>query len=109
MADVLQRSRLQAAIGLNSDLAIQYMRGLEKAAEIIDLSATAAVEIPHDPKDVHVILTAIAGRAEVICILDHHLRNALVLTICQANGIRVLSDIELPNELRTADSGESIA
>lgn len=80
--------------------------GLEKAAEIIDLSGTPAIEIPHDPKDVDVVLTAIAGRAEVICTLDRHLRDPRVLAICQANGIRVLSDIELLNELRSADAAD---
>ncbi len=108
VADVLQRPRLQAAIGLNSKQAIRFMLGLEKVAEIIDLSGTVAVDVPHDPKDVDVVLTAIAGQAEVICTLDRHLRHAQVLSICQANGIRILSDIELLNELRTAEPDESI-
>ena len=100
LADVLQRPGLQAAIGLNSDQAARFMVGLEKAAEIIDLSGTPVVEIPRDPKDVDVVLTAIAGRTGVICTNDRHLRHPEVLAICQANGIRVVSDIELLNELR---------
>ena len=46
------------------------------------------------------VATAIVGRADVICTRDRHLRHPEVLAICQANGIRVLSDIELLNELR---------
>ena len=106
LAEVLQRPRLQAAIGLSSEQATRFIAGLEKVAQIADLSDTAVVEIPHDPKDVAVVLTAIASRAEAICTLDRHLKHPEVLEICQANGIRVLSDVELLRELRAGETGE---
>jgi putative PIN family toxin of toxin-antitoxin system len=109
LADVLQRPRLQAAIGLTSEQALRFVAALQSAADIADLSGTPVVDVPHDPKDVDVVLTAVVGRADVICTRDRHLRHPEVLAICQAHGIRVLSDIELLDELRRAKSGEPSA
>jgi putative PIN family toxin of toxin-antitoxin system len=100
LADVLRRPRFQSAIGLTSQQASRFLSSLQDISDVIDLSGTPAIEIPHDPKDVAVVLTAIAGKAETICTLDRHLFHSQVLALCQAHGIRVMSDLDLLSELR---------
>ena len=58
--------------------------------------------VPRDPKDDIVVLTAMTGRADVICTLDAHLHDPSVKQICGQHGIRVLSDVELLTELNAA-------
>jgi predicted nucleic acid-binding protein len=53
-----------------------------------------------DPQHDGVILTAIAGEADVICTRDAHLLDAETKHDCAQHGIRVLTDIELLEELR---------
>jgi predicted nucleic acid-binding protein len=68
----------------------------------VSLSSSATTLVPHDPKDDAVVLTAIAGQADVICTLDKHLKHPDVTSMCSQHGIRVMSDIELLAELRNA-------
>lgn len=100
LADVLRRPRLQAALGLTDEHAERFLRALEGAADFVDTSGIPPVEIPHVPKDVDVVLTAIAGQAEVICTRDRHLMQPQVIALCKTRGIRVMSDIDLLLALR---------
>ena len=52
-----------------------------------------------DPKVDGPILTAIAGEADVICTRDAHLLDADTKRCCAQHGIRVLTDLELLEEL----------
>jgi predicted nucleic acid-binding protein len=56
--------------------------------------------VRRDPKDDGVILTAIAGEADVICTRDAHLLDAETKHYCAQHGIRVFTDVELLKELR---------
>lgn len=91
---------------MNDARIADYVAMLESSSDAVVLPTIAPDLVPHDPKDAPVLATAIVGRADVICTRDRHLLHQDVLAICQANGIRVLSDIELLDELRAAESGE---
>jgi len=56
--------------------------------------------VKRDPKDDGVILTAIAGEADVICTRDADLLDPHTRQFCGQRGIRVITDIELLAELR---------
>ncbi|HET6883575.1 MAG TPA: putative toxin-antitoxin system toxin component, PIN family [Pirellulales bacterium] len=74
-------------------------------------SLIAALEYPlmsvvlADPDDDAVVATAVAGRANVICTRNKHLRDPDVLAYCAAHSIRVADDLELLRELRARDAG----
>ncbi len=46
------------------------------------------------------VAAAVVGRADVVCTLDRHLRAPLVQAYCATFQIRVLTDVELLDELR---------
>lgn len=104
--DVLRRPRLQSSLKIGDDAVEQFVVAVQMAAEGIDLPATTPCYVPDDPKDAAVVQTAILGRVDVLCTRDRHLRHPEVLATCQAHDIRVLSDVELLDELRAAEAGE---
>ena len=59
--------------------------------------------VSHDPNDDPIIATALAGPADVLCTLDRHMHHASVRSFCAAQGIRVLTDIELLSVLRAIE------
>lgn len=103
--DVLHRQRLQVAIGLTSQMANQFMEAFAAAATLVDVAQAPAIAMTSDPKDSVVLTTAIVGSADVICTLDRHFQHPDVLAVCRSNGIRIMNDVELLNELqRLSDS-----
>jgi uncharacterized protein len=102
LADVMRRPRLRDALGLSEDEIVKFLAVIEQAAESVPLSAATPAYVPGDPKDAALVQTALLGNANVICTRDRHLRHPQVLALCQAHDIRVLSDIDLLNELRQA-------
>jgi len=83
-----------------------YVRDLQEQACIVLTADPPPAVVPHDPDDDQVIAAAVAGQASVICTLDHHLLHANVRAHCAGIGVRVLSDIELLDELRLEDAGQ---
>lgn len=69
------------------------------AEDVDPPGAPDAVVTDDDPDDDPVVLAAIAGRAEVLCSKDHHLR-ADVVAHGVSYGLRVVSDVELAHILR---------
>ena len=76
----------------------RYRAKLEAIAELT-VPAEGPRIVPGDPDDDLIIYTAVAGAAEVICTRDLHFRQSDVLQFCRRRGIRVLSDLELLDEL----------
>lgn len=66
----------------------------------LPLPPHATALVPHDPKDDAIVLTAIAGQADVICTRDKHLQHSDVISYCSKYGIRIMTDIELLAHLR---------
>ncbi|MFO0944613.1 MAG: putative toxin-antitoxin system toxin component, PIN family [Planctomycetota bacterium] len=104
IADVIQRPGVRRLHGMSDARIAEFIAMLESSSDAFALPTTMPALVPDDPKDAPVVATAIVGRADVLCTRDRHLRHPDVLAVCQANGIRVLSDIELLNELRSADA-----
>lgn len=109
LQDVLQRPRVRKSLKLDDDEIGKFVVAVQEVAEGIRLPATIPPYVPDDPKDAALVQTAIIGRVDVLCTRDRHLLHPQVLAICQKNRIRVLSDIELLNELRTVEPGEPTA
>ena len=97
---VLRYPRMLSAHGLDDAAILQYVAGIA-AAGLLVLPGPAAAVVTGDPDDDPIIATAVAGQAEVICTLDHHFRQPAVVAYLAAQGIRVLSDIELLQLLRS--------
>lgn len=83
-----------------SDHAIRtYVDLLEQSAVLVTLpSETPAVV--SDPDDDPILQTAIVGRADVLCSRDAAFRAPAVEEVCRAEGIRVVDDISLMQDLR---------
>ena len=58
--------------------------------------------IAADPHDDHVLLTAIAGKADVLGTNNRHFFSADVAQIASSRGISILRDVELIAVLRKA-------
>lgn len=78
-----------------------YLSELEDRALIVEADAAAAI-VPGDADDNPVLAAAIAGNADVLCTRDRHFDHPDVRSLCEAHSIRVLSDLELLEELRAA-------
>jgi hypothetical protein len=79
---------------------LQYVAGIA-AAGLLVLPGPVAAVVTADPDDDPIIAAAIAGQAEVLCTLDRHLHQPGVVAYLAAHGVRVLSDIELLQLLRS--------
>lgn len=77
---------------------LTHRRRLEAIAELTDPAQGPRI-VPGDPDDDVIIYTAVAGAAEVICTRDLHSRQPEVLQYCRRRGIRILSDLELLQEI----------
>lgn len=104
LSRVLCYDRLRRIHGLDDEGIRRYVFDLQSAALLVDQTSGIGEVVPHDPDDDPVIAAAVSGQAEVICTLDRHLRNADVQRYCAARGIRVLTDVELMQELRAGDT-----
>lgn len=83
-----------------SDEAIQtYLTLLEESALMVLLPAEMPLVVS-DPDDDPILQTAILGRADVLCSRDAAFRAPAVEHVCRTNGIRVLDDVTLMQELR---------
>jgi predicted nucleic acid-binding protein len=86
----------------------QFVGFLAATAEIVEVDETLTAPI-RDPKDVHILQTAISGKAEFLCTLDEHFRDTLVVSFSSNRGITVISDLDLLRLVREAPSGISEA
>ena len=69
-------------------------------SDMVPLPATLPQVVPHDPKDNPIVITAVAGRADILCTLGRHFFHPDVTSFCAMHGVRVLRDTELLRELR---------
>src|SRR5438552_3380713 len=91
---VLYYPRLVKASKLQPQQVAEYLEFLSISCNLVEIDETLPVSIS-DPKDVHVLQTAVAGRSEVVCTLDAHFYEEPALAFCEAKGIQVLKDLEL--------------
>lgn len=98
--DVLRRERIRAIHGLDDAKIRRVLSRLFKLSVFVPLPTEAQAVVPRDPKDNPIVVTAIAGQADVLCTLDRHLYDVAVVELCTAHGIRVMPDADLLTELR---------
>jgi hypothetical protein len=60
----------------------------------VDVDNTVAPPI-RDAKDIHIVQTAISGKADYICTLDEHFYEVPAVMFCSERGVTVISDIDL--------------
>lgn len=98
--DVLCRPRLRAYHQFDDARIRQIILDLDAFAARVVIGPHPGIIVKDDPKDDPVVLTAMAGEADVICTLDSHLHDPAVKGFCAHHGIRVLTDTELLGELQ---------
>lgn len=102
---VLRCPRLRALHGLSDEDISDFIRAVANAAAVVNIPITGSeLAISNDPNDDPIIATAMAGKAEVVCTLDRHLRNPEVVAHCLARGIRMLTDVQLLEALKTINN-----
>jgi len=97
---VLYYPRLVKASKLQPEQVTEYLEFLSASSHLVEIDRTLPVPIS-DPKDSHVLQTAVAGRVDVLCTLDADFYEQPVLVFCEAKGIRVLHDFELLRLIRS--------
>ncbi len=98
--DVLRRPRIRAFHGLSDARIRRLVSRLYKLGLVVPLPEGMPVAVPRDPKDNPIVMTAIAGKADVLCTLDRHLLDPVVTSLCAEHGVRVVRDAALLTELR---------
>jgi putative PIN family toxin of toxin-antitoxin system len=98
--EVLRRPRIRSFHRLSDARIRRFVSRLFKLGILVQLPVTLPRAVPLDPKDDPIVMTAIVGKADVLCTLDRHLHDAAVTALCAGHGIRVLRDAQLLAELR---------
>ena len=100
---VLHYPRLLKRSGLTETEITRFIAFLAASAEIVEVDETLTAPI-RDPKDVHILQTAIGGKADYLCTLDEHFKDTVVVMFCSNRGITVISDLDLLRLVREASS-----
>ena len=77
----------------------EFLASIENGATVVPLMEPLPRVVPGDPKDDLVVATAVAGRVDVICTLDHHFYQDQVRDYCRERMIEIMDDIELLRRL----------
>jgi putative PIN family toxin of toxin-antitoxin system len=100
---VLHYPCVRALHGLNDAEICSFLEFLVAASEPITvLSYHIGPLVGLDPTDDMVLLTATAGRADVLGTNNRHFFAPEVVRFAEGNGVRILRDIDLIAELRQA-------
>jgi putative PIN family toxin of toxin-antitoxin system len=91
---VLHYPRLLKRFALTETEITEFVAFLAGAAEIVEVDETIAPPI-RDPKDIHVVQTAIGGKAGYLCTLDEHFYETPVVAFCSERGLTVISELDL--------------
>jgi len=98
---VLRYPRLRAVHGFDDQKIERALGAIASAASSIDVPERAIVRVvPHDPDDDHVVATAIAAGADVLCTRNKHLFHETVVAYCRQYAIEIMDEIELLARLR---------
>jgi putative PIN family toxin of toxin-antitoxin system len=97
---VLRYPRMLLAHGLDDTAILQYVSSIAAAGLLVRPGPAASV-VTADPDDDPIIAAAVEGHADVICTRDRHLTQPSVVAHLAVQGIRVLSDLELLQLLRS--------
>jgi putative PIN family toxin of toxin-antitoxin system len=98
---VFHYPRLLKRFALSEDEIIHFIAFLATTATMVDLDHTVMPPI-RDPKDVHIVQTAISGKADYLCTLDEHFYETPVVAFCADRGVTIISDPDLLHLIRIA-------
>jgi predicted nucleic acid-binding protein len=76
------------------------LSALKISGVMVEIDKTIAPPI-RDGKDVHVIQTALSGKAEYLCTLDRHFYDSAFVEFCARRGVRIINDVDLIRLIRT--------
>ncbi|HWC90683.1 MAG TPA: putative toxin-antitoxin system toxin component, PIN family [Pirellulales bacterium] len=99
--DVLRREHIRALHQRDETGIRRFVSRIYKWSVCVSIAPVPPAIVPHDPKDDAIVLTAIAGRADVLCSRDRHLFHPGVVAECARHGVRVVRDDDLLRELRS--------
>jgi putative PIN family toxin of toxin-antitoxin system len=91
---VLHYPRLIKRFALTETEITQFVAFLAASAEMVEVDETIKAPI-RDPQDIHILQTAIDGRADYLCTLDGHFFEPAIVTFCSKSGVAVISDLDL--------------
>jgi uncharacterized protein len=103
---VLHYPRLRQRSNLTSLEITGYLAFLAASAQIVQVDEALAPPI-RDPQDVHVLQTALAGRAQYLCTLDRHFYERRVVAFCSNRGLAMISDVALLAIIRKLGRAEA--
>lgn len=104
---VLNYPRVQAQYQLSQEEIREFADEIQQLAEVIDdPPADPDATLGTDPDDNPILRVAALAHVEVICTRDRHFRHPDVQAYCSQRGIRIMTDVELLQFLRSADKQE---
>jgi predicted nucleic acid-binding protein len=103
LARILQYPRVRALHGLDDAGIRSFLQSIQAGSLLVTPILPPPIR-SQDPDDDIVIAAAIAGRAEVICTRDRHFFAPPVQAASARHGIRILSEVDLLQELRLPSS-----
>ncbi len=98
---VLHYPRLLKRFALSGVEITQFVAFLAASSEIVEIDETITPPI-RDPQDIHILQTAISGKAEYLCTLDQHFYETPVVAFCSNRDIAIISDLDLLHLVRSS-------
>jgi uncharacterized protein len=96
---VLLYPRIRSRYRITAGEAVRLVRDLAKAAHLVEPLILRPI-IPSDPADDPVLYTAADGTADIICTRNtKHLSSPEAQAFCAEHGIRVLTELEILDEM----------
>ncbi|MGB2622382.1 MAG: putative toxin-antitoxin system toxin component, PIN family [Candidatus Acidiferrum sp.] len=96
---VLTYPRLLKRSGLTASDIVEYLESLAAAASLVQPEPVPR-DVLRDPTDLFVLGTALAGKSGILCTRDADFFDGKVQKFCEANGIRVLTDLEFIDKFK---------
>jgi putative PIN family toxin of toxin-antitoxin system len=98
-AKVLRYPRMLARHRAGEERIHEFIELLRKSSHLVILDPVI-LATNRDPSDIHVMRTAIIGRAEILCTYDRDFFEPPAVDILKRCGITVLTDAQLLQRLR---------
>lgn len=98
---VLHYPRLLKRFALTEVEITQFVAFPAASSEIVEIDETITPPI-RDPKDIHILQTAIGGKAEYLCTLDEHFYETPVVAFCSNRDVTIISDLDLLRLVRSS-------
>jgi len=99
LSRVLRYHRVRSQSQLTDAEIDSFVHELRELSRLVELPKPIPA-VTSDPDDDIIVATAVAGNSRVICTRDRHIRHKLVQAYCATYGIRVLTEVELLDDLR---------